>query len=292
MISRMRYDYALFLTAGIRSVSATKTIVLCADDFGLNSGVTQGILKLVHMKRLSAVSCMVNMPAFIPHAKELLALKNPVKIGLHFNLTEGNLLSIPNKPCFSLNELLIKTHLSSIKLSFIAKEFNQQLEQFVQVMGYFPDFIDGHQHVHQFPRIRQVILDVYEQQLREHGTFIRSTWPAISTDAYQFKAKILAVTGGKALHTQLVERVIPHNAYFSGIYDFAPTTNYRALFRSWLSMLSNNTLIMCHPGEASTEPDSISPARQIEWSYFSSNAFIDDCKEYGVTLSPKEIALN
>ncbi|WP_240489526.1 ChbG/HpnK family deacetylase [Legionella parisiensis] len=53
----------------------SKTIILCADDFGLDPGVSAGILKLVRMGRLSAVSCMVNMPSFIPYAKELLDLK-------------------------------------------------------------------------------------------------------------------------------------------------------------------------------------------------------------------------
>jgi predicted glycoside hydrolase/deacetylase ChbG (UPF0249 family) len=265
-------------------VKESKTIVLCADDFGLNSGVSQGILKLVRLKRLSAVSCMVNMPDFAVHAPELLALKKQVQIGLHFNLTEGNLLSIPGKPCFSLNELLIKTHLASIKLAFIAQEFKQQLEQFVQVMGCLPDFIDGHQHVHQFPRIRQVILDVYEQQLRLHGTFIRATYPTTGTALYQLKAKILALTGGKALGAELRKASIPHNDYFSGIYDFSPKTDYRALFRGWLSSLSDNTLIMCHPGEASSEPDVIAPTRLMELNYFLSDDFVMDCQEYAIQL--------
>lgn len=262
-----------------------KTVVLCADDFGLNTGVSQGILKLARMKRLSAVSCMVNMPGFITHAPELLALKEQVQVGLHFNLTEGTFLSLPDTPCFSLNELLIKTHLSSVKLAFIAQEFKQQLATFVQVMGCLPDFIDGHQHVHQFPRIRQVILDLYEQQLRQHGTFIRATYPAVSVPRYQMKAKILAWTGGKALCTELKNAAIPHNDYFSGIYDFAPETDYRTLFCSWLSSLADRTLIMCHPGEADDESDAIAPTRIIELNYFSSNEFVNDCANYGIQLA-------
>lgn len=262
-----------------------KTLILCADDFGLNSGVSKGIIKLATRQRLSAVSCMVNMPDFIVHAQELLALKKQIQIGLHFNLTEGNLLSIPARRSFSLNELLLRTHLSSIKLSFIAKEFQQQLEQFVKVMGCLPDFIDGHQHVHQFPRIRQVILDLYEQQLRPQGIAIRATYPAISSPTYQLKTKILALTGGKALRMALMDKAIPHNAYFAGIYDFSPATNYRVLFRTWLDLLSDNTLIMCHPGECCADLDAIAPTRLIELDYFLSDEFMDDCKEYAVTLA-------
>lgn len=261
-----------------------KRIALCADDFGLNPGVSQGILKLARDRRLSAVSCMVNRPAFAVYAQELLHLKAQVQIGLHFNLTEGNLLSVPSQRCFSLGELLLKTHLASINLTFIAQEFTAQLEQFVHTMGVFPDFIDGHQHVHQFPRIRQVILDLYERHLRQHTPYIRSTYPAISHKRYRFKAKMLALTGGKALHTALGKASIPHNVHFSGIYDFAAHTDYRRLFGEWLQLISEPTLIMCHPGEKCQEPDVIAPARLREMQYFASNEFMLDCKEYAVEL--------
>ncbi len=264
-----------------------KVFNLCADDFGLNPGVSQGILKLAQMKRLSAVSCMVNMPHFATYAGELHSLKDQIQIGLHFNLTEGNLLSFPEKPCFSLNELLIRSHLSSIKLSLVADEFNRQLERFVQVMGHMPDFIDGHQHVHQFPRIRQVILDLYEHQLRRYGTAIRSTYPSVNAKPYRFKAKILALTGGKALQAALIKSAIPHNSYFSGIYDFSLQTDYRALFRSWLDSMPHQTLVMCHPGEEGEPGDTIAGTRLRELDYFASTSFQDDCVEYGIQLLVK-----
>ncbi|HHF7366861.1 TPA: ChbG/HpnK family deacetylase [Legionella bozemanae] len=271
-------------------MSNSKNIILCADDFGLNSGISEGILKLACIGRLSAVSCMVNMPGFIPYAKELLVLKKnkPIKIGLHFNLTEGNLVSIPEESCFSLHELLIKTHMRSIKLSFIGKEFLAQLDQFTDIMEQLPDFIDGHQHVHQFPIIRNVILDLYAQRLKSHGTSIRSTWPSIDLPQSRLKAKILSLTGGKALLKQLIKLGIPHNRYFSGIYDFAPAANYRELFRKWMSLTRENTLIMCHPGESSKSTDPIAHARLKEFNYFLSDEFLKDCDEFHVHLEQYE----
>jgi predicted glycoside hydrolase/deacetylase ChbG (UPF0249 family) len=266
-------------------VIQSKTMVLCADDFGFTHGISQGILKLVRMNRLSAVSCMVNMPGFIAYAPELQALKDQVQVGLHFNLTEGYFLSSPNTPCFSLSELLIKTHLMSIKLTFIAQELKQQLARFVEVMGCLPDFIDGHQHVHQFPRIRQVLLDVYDQQLRQQSTSIRATYPILSSGQYRLKAKIMALTGGKALSAELKRRAIPHNLCFSGVYDFSPKTNYRALFCSWLSSLPDSSLIMCHPGEQSEEQDVIASTRLLELNYFLSDQFVTDCAQYEVQLA-------
>lgn len=266
-------------------MTESKTIIVCADDFGLNPGVCQGILQLAHSQRLSAVSCLVNMADFSTHARELSDLKNQVLRGLHFNLTEGYLLSEPNILCFSLNELLIKTHAGLIKSSFLAKEFNAQLDRYINEMGSVPDFIDGHQHIHQFPKIRTIILGLYEQRLRAHGTFIRSTYPAITLTPFQFKARILAATGGKVLYARLTQQNIPHNRYFSGVYNFAQGTDYRSLFRQWLSLVPNDTLIMCHPGLGDLNKDSIAHARIVEMDYFASTAFVEDCLENQVTLS-------
>ncbi|QEY52777.1 ChbG/HpnK family deacetylase [Legionella longbeachae] len=262
-----------------------KTVALCADDFGLNSEVSEGILKLVHKKRLSAVSCMTNMPDFVAYGQHLLSLKNQVKIGLHFNLTEGNLIAHPLRKCLRLSELLIKSHMHSLKLSFIAQEFLAQLEQFTKTMQRLPDFIDGHQHVHQFPVIRDVILDLYEQRLKDNGIAIRSVWPSINLPQYQLKAKVLRLTGGKALAQQLIKFNIPHNRYFSGIYDFSEHVDYRSLFRKWLCSAKEDTLIMCHPGEGVNSADVIAPARCKELNYFLSDEFLTDCHEYHVRLA-------
>lgn len=262
----------------------SKTIILCADDFGFAPSVSAGILKLVDKRRLSAVSCMANMSDFILHGPQLLALKNQIKIGLHFNLTEGYLMSMPERKCFSLNELLIKSHMHSLKLSFIAQEFLAQLDQFTKVMQRLPDFIDGHQHVHQYPVVRKVILDLYEQRLKGNGTSIRSTWPSIHLPQHRFKAKVLSFTGGKTLAQQLISLNIPHNRYFSGIYDFAPDVHYRDLFRKWLRLAEENTLFMCHPGEGLSSADPIAHARIKEMNYFLSDAFLTDCEEHHVRL--------
>lgn len=262
-----------------------KNILLCADDFGLGIGITQGILKLARLRRLSAVSCIVNTSVFSDHARDLLTLKNQIQTGLHFNLTEGYLLSDPNTPCFSLKELLIKSHFRILCSKLILDEFNAQLDHYVKVTGELPDFIDGHQHVHQFPVIRQIILDIYAQRLKGTKVSIRSTYPYINISRYQSKSKILAITGGKALNVQLKKINIPHNPCFGGIYDFSEEMSYRSLFRQWLNDAPDNTLIMCHPGENDSISDVIAAARNRELEYFLDDGFILDCEEYRVSLT-------
>ncbi|MFO9525544.1 ChbG/HpnK family deacetylase [Legionella pneumophila serogroup 1] len=265
-------------------MSDLKNIFLCADDFGLNHGITQGILKMARLQRLSAVSCIVNASSFDVDAPDLLALKNGVRTGLHFNLTEGYFLSHPDKLCFGLRELLIRSHLGILNSRLISDELNTQLDHFIKVMGKLPDFIDGHQHIHQFPGIRRIIIDMYEQRLKGKSIFIRSTYPSVNMSGYQAKTKILGITGGKILSSQLKKTNIPHNPYFAGIYDFSDRTNYRSLFRQWLNNVPTNTLIMCHPGEGENN-DVITVARIRELNYFLSDEFVQDCEEYQVHLT-------
>ncbi|MBA2648321.1 MAG: ChbG/HpnK family deacetylase [Legionella sp.] len=259
-----------------------KPIHLCADDFGLNPGVSRGILTLIEHKRISATSCMVNMPGFKSHASALLDLRHSVRVGLHFNLTEGQLLT--GGRCFGLKELLIKSHIRNLDSSKITQEFHHQLDSFVQIMGFLPNFIDGHQHVHQFPLIRTLILNYYAAHLQAHNIAIRSTFPTVHGKAYKFKTHLMAWTGGRALQAQLKKRHIPHNPYFAGIYDFTDYSDYPVLFRQWLAETPAHSLIMCHPGEPSSQTDIISITRKLEMDYLMSEPFLKDCQDHQVRI--------
>lgn len=261
-----------------------KQFQLCADDFGFNPAICKGILQLADSRRISAVSCMVNQADFMPYADKLLAMKDKVQIGLHFNLTDGYFLT-SSKRCYGLKELLIKSHVGLLDRGFISKEFKAQLALFETVMGFFPDFIDGHQHVHQLPGIRQVLLALFQQQVKPARSWIRSTYPSMTLAPYQSKARVLAFAGGKRLQSALQETHISHNTCFSGIYDFAKSSDYRQLFRQWLQAIPSNTLIMCHPGAAVSDGDPIADARLKEFNYLASQAFLDDCAEYGTVLA-------
>ncbi|MGL6029175.1 MAG: ChbG/HpnK family deacetylase [Legionella sp.] len=260
-----------------------KRIKLCADDYALSRGISAAILQLVDSGRLSAVSCMVNLPLFAEQAAQLIARKGQAQFGLHFNLTEGGLLSRPGTECFSLNGLLLKSHLRLCEQSLITAELHAQLDRYIEVMGALPDFIDGHQHVHQFPQVRASLLAIYQSRLT-NKPWLRTTYPALKINPYQFKTAILGLTGGKSWQQQLTRLAIPHNSFFAGIYDFDSKVNYRALFRQWLALAPDDTLIMCHPGREYLSGDVIAEARINEFNYLASSAFLDDCMEFAVNI--------
>jgi predicted glycoside hydrolase/deacetylase ChbG (UPF0249 family) len=142
-----------------------KKIVLCADDFSLNEYVSLGIIDLIKHKRLSAVSCLVNSSNWTSHAGWLIPFVNHIDIGLHFNLTEGKSISSHtywHQGTFPpLKKLLIDGYLRRIPRDAVYHELQAQIDTFRHMMKRDPDFIDGHQHIHQFPLVRDILLKQY-----------------------------------------------------------------------------------------------------------------------------------
>ncbi len=268
-----------------------KYIILCADDYGQTRAISQAIIDLLKARRLTATSCMVTSPDWPLCAEWLFSYKNQIDIGLHFNLTEGTKFS-------SLSDVLLKSHLRKLNKQVIRTELNAQLDRFISVMNGLPDFIDGHQHVHQFPMIRDVLLEVYEERLRDHGCYIRSIdnpralWN-IKAVAYRKKI-ILQYSGAHALKRNLVARNIPHNGSFSGVYSFDSLVHYDSLFRSFLKDIKMDGLIMCHPGlEDEDSEDPIYASRPKEFAFIKSEQFLKLLDEEQIKLVRfKELGFN
>lgn len=269
-----------------------KRIVLCADDYGQAEAISQGILSLIEKGRLSATSCMVNTQFWPSHAKRLMPFVNQVDLGLHFNLTEGKAMSeqyiaLHGTELMPLRTLLGKAFLGKLNQAAIEAELHTQIDRFVSAVGFLPRFIDGHQHVHQFPIIRNALIKVYEQRLCQENVCVRlvNTKIKLKDFANGFKKIIIQATGVKALRNLLKQHKICYNQSFAGIYTFSQASHYNQLFYRFLSEIGDGGLIMCHPGllSSSTE-DNIAKARYEEYLYISSSQFLEDCKRHRIQL--------
>ena len=265
----------------------TRLLGLCADDFGLATGIAAGIARLAHAQRLTAVSCITNSPHWVASARLLRALPKTVEVGLHLNLTEGRPLSPrlarrwPRLP--GLPRLLALAHLRLLPLSQLRNEVHEQLATFNDACGRSPDFIDGHQHVHHLPGLRDIILDMVEHV--QPLPALRSTGRVLGPGD-GFKRWMIERTGGRALDAELGRRVIAHNPALLGAYDFRDP-DYGALMRQWLAALpADGGLLFCHPGKhlAGDPPDAIGAARERELAYLESAAFDVDLAAADVRL--------
>ncbi|MES3014007.1 MAG: ChbG/HpnK family deacetylase [Pseudomonadota bacterium] len=264
-----------------------RILALCADDFGQAPGISVGIARLAHAQRLTAISCIVNSPGWDSAAGLLAGLPDSVDVGLHLNLTEGRPLSArlarrwPRLP--SLPRLIVQAHLRLLPLSQVRNEVHAQLAAFNRAHGKPPAFIDGHQHVHHLPGLREIILDMVEHV--QPIPAVRSTARVLGPGA-AFKRRMIERTGGRALAAELAQRVIAHNPALLGAYDFVEP-NYQALMRAWLAALpAEGGLLFCHPGTQldGDPPDPIGAARARELAYLGSVAFDADLAAADVRL--------
>ncbi len=271
-------------------------IALCADDFGLSPGISDAIATLAHAQRLSGVSCITNSRHWAPGAALLRGLPASVSVGLHFNLTEGRPLSAalarhwPELP--ALPRLILAAHARRLPLAALADEWHAQLDAFQQCHGRPPDLVDGHQHVHHLPGVRELV------------TRAVAAWPVppavrntgrVTGPGFWLKRQLIEATGGRQLQRNLVQHGLRHNTQLLGVYDFR-SLRYAELMRSWLREApTHGGLVFCHPGPADVQAgqagqvmqdthDAIGTARAREFAYLLSTAFTDDLAEHAVTL--------
>lgn len=256
----------------------TKQVTLCADDFALSPAIDQAICRLAQAGRLHAISCMTQSPHWPSASRHLLDLPLTVELGLHVNFTEA----FPSaQPIWPLTEVIRRAYTHTLDEEAIRISFREQWQAFISAVGRPPAFVDGHQHVHQLPVIRRVILT--ELKLLNYQGWLRCLADIRSPWRYWLKTFILQTLGGHTLTQHVQQAGFRKNQAFAGVYDFA-LLDYRQLMQRWLQQVPDGSLIMCHPALQGAT-DSIAGAREQEYSYLASEQFLADCQAAGVTLT-------
>ncbi len=249
-----------------------RTIALCADDYALHPAVDAGVQQLAELGRLSATSCMTTAPRWREAARALPALRQQLAVGLHFNLTDDHGVAANT----GIGSIIAQAYTGRLHAAALRSAWRQQLDAFEDALGTPPDYVDGHQHVHQLPTVRRAMLDELEQRYGSQRPWIRSTVPAGAL-RWQPKAAVIALLGGATLTRQLRTQHWPMNHGFGGVYGFdAPTPSaYGQHMERWLSACRNGSLLMCHPANTPVDGDAIGQQRPVEFAYLRSAEFGD-----------------
>lgn len=254
-----------------------KSLVLCADDFGLSAGINEGILQLLAQQRLSAVSCMTCLPGWHQYAAALKPYHQQVAIGLHFNLTESS-RALP------LGQLMQQALTRRLDRDWVRDELQRQLDDFETALGVVPDFVDGHQHVQIFPGVRQVLAEVLQQRYPQALPWVRRVNPPFSGHDSRLKASVLRVMAA-GFASLLLRQQIPLTQTFAGLYSLQPEADFPELLHGWMQQLPEGGLIMCHPGATGTAATGLARTRQLELDYLSSDVFGRRMQQQGVCLT-------
>ena len=251
-----------------------KRIILCADDFGMHPDVSDAIIRLAEHNRLSATSCLVTSPQWFQDQDKLRPLKDRIDVGLHLNFTEGAGLTTHFQDGLpGLKSMLLRSHCHLLSSQHIEEEICAQLDYFCEAFDSTPAFIDGHQHVHHLPQVREALLKSLKK--KELGPiWLRSVTPLIGR-ASLLKSKIIEHSGARKFKTLLAQCGFKSNSAFAGVYSLSEKEHFPDLMTEWLNNLPDCSLIMCHPSQPSTSEIDHLPARTKELDFLMSAQFAE-----------------
>jgi predicted glycoside hydrolase/deacetylase ChbG (UPF0249 family) len=252
---------------------ASLPVILCADDYGLAPGVSAAIRDLAARGRLSATSCMTVCPFWPDEAQRLKPLADTIDIGLHLTLTDQAPLGpmprlVPAGRLPPLGRLMGLALARRLDPGEVAAEVERQIAAFTAAFGRPPDFIDGHQHVHQLPIVREAVVDALG---RLPGAWVRLCGePAgaiVGRGVAVAKTMLIAGLGG-GLARMARAAGIPANTSFRGVYDFSGRQPFATLLTRFVACPGARTLVMVHPGwpdAALRQADPLVDQRQVEY---------------------------
>jgi chitin disaccharide deacetylase len=271
--------------------AARRSIILCADDYGISPAVSGAIRDLIARRRINATSVMVVAPTFTPAEAAALreAAGNDAAIGLHLTLTApfvplANGFVPLRDGAFPPLAAMARRGLSrSLTPALLEAEITAQFAAFRAAFGRMPDYIDGHQHIHVFPQISEALIRVTKREapnawLRQCGSAVRNSLDpkGLVLDALSGRFRRLAAAQG--LRT---------NPAFAGTYAFRPGADFAKLFPKFLDRLPDGSVVMCHPGKVDAELvrlDPLTDLREREYAFFLAESFPGLLAKHGVHL--------
>ena len=240
---------------------------LCADDYGLNSAVSKGILDLTKNGKINSVSCLTTTNCWKATAKDLKSFLKVIELGLHLSLTEP-------KPIYfsggSLISLIQKAYSGKLKKQEIVREIRTQIELFSDSLGILPHYIDGHEFCHHLPIIRMALIDIAKEfHFNKQNIYIRVFRPGklpLLKNSIFWLSNHLASFPSKKLITLLKAEGISFNSRLLGFHPYCcqPSKYFEYYFQM---KPSNRDIFFCHPGLLSE--DSSDPLRNYRFQIYN-----------------------
>jgi chitin disaccharide deacetylase len=266
------------------SPSQPRTLAICVDDFGLHSGVNAGVLRLAAQGRISATSCLVNGRAWAAGAAALRFVDpQALDVGLHLDLTEQPIDARLRRP---VSRWIAASWLGQVDRGALRQEIETQLDQFERAMGRPPSHVDGHEHVHQFPIVREQLVEALLRRYPKHLPWLRSTQRAPGAGNTP-KAWLIEALGCAATTRLAQSHGFAQNRHLLGVYDFQGTAaQYQVRLSHWLAAARDGDLLMCHAADPTTQADPLLQARLNECLVLASENFDALLERAGLRVAP------
>lgn len=267
------------------------SLIVNADDFGLNKCVNRGIIKAFNNGIVTSASLLVNRNGYEDALKNI--SENPkLGIGIHLNVFRGKPLTNPkilvnkqgffyeSNARFLLNYIIYKNKIRKE----IYEEFEKQILK-AKKDNILISHIDTEKHIHALPSVFRIIIEI----AKKHDIkAVRIPFEKITMRSFfnptQFIKLLIMLLFYPANKKTLSESNIITPKYLHGIsiskkYSIATLDRLLRLLESGTNELS------CHPGLTQPEESSyIDKYRQQELDVLTDNALINAISEKNISL--------
>jgi len=245
-------------------VTDCRWITITADDFGIGPETTRGILDLAARGVVTSTVLLVNSPYAHDAVALWRALRKPVELGWHPCLTldrpilhPGQVPSLVDSDgrFFPLRVFLRRLLLGRLNLHEIMRELTAQYEHFCRLVGQPPRVVNGHHHLHVFPRIGTIVRELLLCRSPERPYLRRvvEPWAAWTLAPGQWQKRFLLTVWGRRAGRAQRSAGFPGADRLLGLSGICGQSIERCLTVT----RSQHLEFICHPGF----PDSTLPAR-------------------------------
>ena len=267
--------------------AAPRRWVACADDYAIDGGAVDAILGLIDAGRLTATSVLVDAPLWRSTAPALVqavaAGGGPPRadVGLHLNLTQA--FAGRAMQAWPLRALIVRCAARLMERAPLRAAIERQLDAFEDALGRSPDYVDGHQHVHQFAQVREELLAALARRYPQRHPWIRSTRRPLGVrDA---KARTIATLGDAGLRRQARLGGFATSDWMVGVYGFDGDADaYLQRLEAWMREGPDGSVFMCHPASRAEAGDAIGSARVVEQAVLAGPDFALALQRHGIRL--------
>ncbi|KPK96727.1 MAG: hypothetical protein AMJ95_12565 [Omnitrophica WOR_2 bacterium SM23_72] len=248
------------LSEYVRPSAIRKTLIVTAEDFGLNSGINQGIERLIMKGMIRGVSLVSTGEAFFEATK--IAKNAPMlEVGVHLCLLEteptldgqevSTLLGKTGRFENKFIRFLLRYMSGRIRTEHIRRELTAQIEK-VRQEGFEITYLNGHQHIHMLPGIFQMTIELAKEY---DIPFVRL--PLVPLDSRFFFKKVLwrRKLGQLALNflSSIYRKKLEKNGLFYSDYSYgfmeSGLLSLEHLKDIFLSLRQGQSELFCHPAE-------------------------------------------
>lgn len=240
--------------------------------------------------RMTAARCLQSKgEAWVDGAIEARGLHPAqVELGLHLDFTEHPLNPALRMP---LRKLIASAYANRLDVNAVRDEIRAQLDAFESALGRAPAYVDGHQHVHQLPVIRELLMQELASRYELRRMWLRATQSpqrAAHADLPTYlKSGVIASLGSRELSKLAADAGLRQNRHLLGVYNFeGDVDGYWARLERWLDNAQTGDLLMCHAGLSAQLVEGIAAARQHEYAVLASPYFDDIVSAVDIRLQP------